>query len=1145
MKAEPRLPLFSLLGVGIACALVLLTMGPMSGADPVQAQPPLVVGIDLDPTGNSCPNDGTDCTLGAINGCLETTAGATIEIDVFLEGIPSGESYLVASYELGGWPGELQDPDGFNPLPHAHPLVNLTAQPLSSINDLSDLLPDSSPPYMANIADFGAAEYNPPFTHGVLGRYALDLAGVAANVYNLTLSEVVVGRDVPPGGPLVVDEVWDSNFSPPYGVLAVDVGCPTYADAYIDSMEVLASDCTNPITSMTVATPTDVCLHKILRQDDIATLDVSVSPSANAPVGCTADFSSGPATATLPQNTDVPVDEIYTLNCSDPSTHSFTFGDTIAITTADVIDPNLTNNSDSTPKSLDVTGEADVSVSQQVLASDCSGAAPTELPQGTDVDVCVQKTIHDDGPYTGDVDVSIAKSAVPPGACTANPVSGPLTATVNTSGDTVVDEIWRLNCPNTAIAIDFQFGNQLTVTTTHVTDPVGGNDSDITTYTVDVTATADAQIVSWVFPDEMGIGGNQVLVVPTVAEDIDTTETLDNDPANTTYVGPSIAVGIATTETPDANCSATPDAGNPASATLPLDGSDVVDIHTWSVTLNTGDSCTIGFGKTITITTLQVGEADPSDNTANGSVDLVADTDGDTVPDNYSGLDDNCDDDPNPSQQDVDGDTIGDACDTEGPSPNTDGAFGGDDCDDDVDNDGDTLTDGADPTCDGDGDGVADVVDNCPADYNPGQEDADGDGQGDVCDLDDDNDGVPDASDLCPGTAAADPVDANGCSDAQVDPDADGICSPGAPSAGPSSCQLDPADNCPLVYNPGQEDSDGDGTGDVCEGDADGDTVVDDDDNCPEVDNPDQSDVDEDEIGDACDTEGPSPNTDGLAEGDDCADEVDNDGDGDVDGDDSTCDEDGDAVADISDNCPDDANADQTDTDADGLGDACDPDDDNDGFTDAEEATAGSDPLDADSTPLEPTATPTPTPEETETPEATETVPPAEVCPPVFPGTYNGTIRVDGVPAASGGVVEALIDGVSWGSTVVAGRYALDVPQTLPAHPPCFEGGTITFHLNGATCSPTPEWAAGLQNVDLTCAEAPVPTPTPPGPPGPPTTPGPTETPKATPVAPPPTGGGPLGGATEPWVVGLAAGVLLAWLLGGAAFLRITRKPLP
>ena len=49
---------------------------------------------------------------------------------------------------------------------------------------------------------------------------------------------------------------------------------------------------------------------------------------------------------------------------------------------------------------------------------------------------------------------------------------------------------------------------------------------------------------------------------------------------------------------------------------------------------------------------------------------------------------------------------------------------------------------------DADGDGFFDDIDNCPNDSNPDQADFEGDGMGDVCDLDRDGDGMPDAYEI-------------------------------------------------------------------------------------------------------------------------------------------------------------------------------------------------------------------------------------------------------------------------------------------------------------------------------------------------------------------------------------------------------------
>jgi hypothetical protein len=924
--------------VGIVVALTLL-LG-LASEEPAFAQGVVNFDVDPDTTGN------TASSLGTVESCVEITCpsasctwdGSSTFNDVSdynIDIVVTGDTQAPVAYDADlNWDrtdvAHVADPG-------TDTVIKMT-NPLGSRTDLSDSRPDSASAWHAGVV-YLSLGFSGTAGNGTLVRVGLDIGAAGLVSFGLTPGALTAYASDAGVHETTVDGAQ----------LAINTPCPQEAD-----VKIVSQSLTTPPASMNINTNTDFTVHKVLHNNGpIGPVDVSITRDVNLPADCTVVDVAGPITANLPVSVDVPADEVFTISCSLPSTHALTFTNAIAVTTPGVTDPTPDNNSANTPHSVGVLAEADLAVTGVTVTAPASQNAGVSFAVGATVDVT------NNGTYSP-VNANVTSTLTLASGCTtgsANPQVDPL---VNLGGDTAAPS-WNVTCTTEGLKT-FTVDASIAVTTTHVSDPNSGNntgtDSADTTITAPPT-TADAQIVSWVFPDDLAAAGNQVRVVPGAGELMTSTETLDNNDG--TYPGANYNVDLTVTETPAANCAATPDGGNPTTQVIPTNGTDVVDTLAWQVTLTApATSCTIDFGKTVTITTAGVTDSDLSDNTATRTVTLVADTDNDTVPDNFNG-----------------------------------------------------------------------VIDNCPTVANPLQENNDGDALGDACDDDDDNDTV-----------------------------------------------LDVTDNCPLVANADQLDSDGNGVGDACENDFDGDTVPDLDDNCPAVANPTQTDTDGDNVGNACDNCASVPNTN------------------------------------------------QLDTDGDGIGDAC-------------EVAPTATPTATSTTVV--TETPTGTATGTTTPVETGT-PPAETCAPVIPGTYNGLVRLDGVPAADGFVVTASIDGTAWGDAIVSGgRYALDIPETLPASPPCFEGGTITFTLDGGVCDETPDWASGLHDLDLHCAEAPPPTPTPPVQSV--TPPAATGTPPGTPVAPPKTGGGGLSPLNDmSWATGLAAVAVLTWVLAAAGLFHTIRR---
>ncbi|MBL1275522.1 MAG: thrombospondin type 3 repeat-containing protein [Ectothiorhodospiraceae bacterium] len=251
-------------------------------------------------------------------------------------------------------------------------------------------------------------------------------------------------------------------------------------------------------------------------------------------------------------------------------------------------------------------------------------------------------------------------------------------------------------------------------------------------------------------------------------------------------------------------------------------------------------------------------DAFPNDPTESNDSDMDgigdnadSDNDNDGIPDSSdtNPLEDNANEDADgdgiPNQLDPDDDNDG--------VPDTEDAFPFDPTEQtDLNSNG--IGDNSDT--DDDGDGIADLVDNCPIIVNTDQANADGDSQGDACDVcpmdaadDADGDGFCANVDSCPLIANASQANADG----DTLGDACDICPNDFNNDSDSDLICGDIDNCPVDINPEQMDNDNDGIGDVCDLDDDADGIDDAVDNCPINANSDQSDVDFDGLGDVCD----------------------------------------------------------------------------------------------------------------------------------------------------------------------------------------------------------------------------------------------------------------------------------------------------
>jgi len=180
---------------GIVVGLAALCGVAMAGGGGIQAQPASSMSIDVNVAGNGAS------TLGPVDKCVSVQAGASVTVDVIIEGVPpwvdNAPKGVINPSDKGGitsfsyefnFPTKMTVSGAPNGPSHEFFLVK---NPGSSIFNPSDAAPDSNSPWTATALD---TDTKPESGSGVLTRLTMKVeAGIAKGVHVVALSTNVHG----------------------------------------------------------------------------------------------------------------------------------------------------------------------------------------------------------------------------------------------------------------------------------------------------------------------------------------------------------------------------------------------------------------------------------------------------------------------------------------------------------------------------------------------------------------------------------------------------------------------------------------------------------------------------------------------------------------------------------------------------------------------------------------------------------------------------------------------------------------------------------------------------------------------------------------------------------------------------------------
>jgi hypothetical protein len=290
-----------------------------------------------------------------------------------------------------------------------------TCQQVTNLSDLADKITEAIGSTLDSLeieADSGGAstipnaDIDPDLPQDGPASVDYDTLVTGLGLGDHTICVTANGTDV--GGPGSVQE-------------CVTIHVYAYADGAVLDMFVV-----DPPTEIDVSDEVDITVREVVHNfGPFGPTEFEVTFNAVAPPGCNI---VGPAQivvpVTLPVSENREVDAIFTIHCSEPSFHTFTFNNEIRPVDPYVIDPYPDNNIGATWLDVAAIAYADVEIAEWFVPTPASQLAPV-LGEGyllisEWVTINTVKTLHNQGPW-GPVDVVGATTVDAPGI----DVSGP------------------------------------------------------------------------------------------------------------------------------------------------------------------------------------------------------------------------------------------------------------------------------------------------------------------------------------------------------------------------------------------------------------------------------------------------------------------------------------------------------------------------------------------------------------------------------------------------------------------------------------------------------------------------------------------------------------------------------------------------